>query len=194
MGTVEVVVTSATAPAQLEDLARYALQLAATLRAGQQLTPHEARTLHKLCGLAEHADVRIEHHQLLGPDPRPDVVAPTQIELHLGPDPTLVGRYGSRIKRAGGKYRACRGYQDTRFVFLPNTTEGRELANELVRAYPGRDTLSGRYREVTPVIFRGGADVGNVQYLRRNTHERIETLLEYYEKACNRAIDEGRWL
>lgn len=79
------------------------------------------------------------------------LAAPGSVELHLNPDPSLPRRFGKRIKKMGGSYRAARGHADTRFVSIPWTAEGRDLANTLVEQF-GRDFGSKK----TVCIMRGG--------------------------------------
>jgi len=72
------------------------------------------------------------------------------IELQLNPSHDLPRVHGKRIKALGGRYRACRGYSDTRYVHLPCTKQGLCLADELVSVYPSRKrNVAG-----TPVVFR----------------------------------------
>jgi hypothetical protein len=83
---------------------------------------------------------------------------PTEIEIHLNNDPTLAKQYGSQIKALGGRYSACRGYDETRFVHLPASAS--KLADKLLARF-------GRAKPV--VIFRGGVVAPawvTVQYAR----------------------------
>lgn len=50
--------------------------------------------------------------------------------------PPFPARYGHRVKEIGGKYSACRGNQTTRYVTLPATSEGGDLAVVLLEKYP----------------------------------------------------------
>lgn len=72
-----------------------------------------------------------------------------RLELQLNPTP-LTPADSRAIKRAGGSYSECRGYQDTRFVYIPFTHEGRALVDGLLERY-------GRVRSdrlCSNIIFR----------------------------------------
>ncbi len=68
------------------------------------------------------------------------IPAPKSIELHLGGSPDFSRGYSAKVKALGGKYTACRGDSNTRFVTLPFTDEGRKLANTLVALFGKRET------------------------------------------------------
>jgi hypothetical protein len=58
---------------------------------------------------------------------------PFVVELHLVGNPETVTKYGKKIKAAGGKYNAVRGYSKTRYVSLPSRE--RALINALFKQY-----------------------------------------------------------
>ena len=65
---------------------------------------------------------------------------PKAVELHLGTSPEF-SKYSKKVKSLGGRYSHCRGDASKRFVTLPWTPEGRELADSLVAEFGrGRDT------------------------------------------------------
>lgn len=73
---------------------------------------------------------------------------PDAVEVHLRPD-TRFTRYGRRVKAMGGRYSACRGLCNARYVTIPLGAEGsRELIATLVRRFGVRPT--------TVIIARGG--------------------------------------
>lgn len=86
--------------------------------------------------------------------PELDLPEPKMVELHLSPDASLPKKHGSRIKASGGSYRHARGHVDTRAVFVPWTTEGRKLANELIDVYGKRCARPGKSPK-TVCIVRG---------------------------------------
>lgn len=63
--------------------------------------------------------------------------APTSFELHLNPSPDFTREgWGRKVKAVEGKFAACRGHTDIRFVTVPNTDAGQKLADELVQHFP----------------------------------------------------------
>jgi hypothetical protein len=77
-------------------------------------------------------------------------------ELHIwgGPDFTRLA-WARKVKDLGGSYSECRGYNDTRFVFLPNTAPGRKLAAEIGTQFPRRGKLTLIFRDVEGTWRRG---------------------------------------
>lgn len=69
--------------------------------------------------------------------PAEPVTAPARFELHV--DATAVdrlpARFGRQLKAAGGTYSQCRGGRTTRYVEVPNTREGRAVADAILRAH-----------------------------------------------------------
>lgn len=190
---VKVVVTRSTAYNELTALSAFAGALARDLARGDGVSLVNAQLLHDMLDDIRANTVRIEEVQPEGPEPRPLVPIPSSIELHLGPDPDFTKCHSRQVKAMGGTYTECRGYNDTRFVTLPNDDRGRALANELMRRYPGHDWgARGSKRNRTCVVFRGGSDIGNVKYIRNNSPDCIEAALGRYASAVNAAIDEGR--
>ena len=88
------------------------------------------------------------------------VPAPKSIELHLGTSPEF-SRYSKKVKALGGRYNECRGNAYRRFVTLPWTEEGRELANKLVAEFGTGSLQSGK----TTLIVRG-----DETFRRRHVH------------------------
>lgn len=89
------------------------------------------------------------------------------VELHLSPVSMdrgaidMPARFGSAITSLGGDYNQCRGYHTTRFVKLPMTVEGIDLAVDLLRFYANKRYVSRFDRTVevmapTTVVLRGG--------------------------------------
>ena len=100
------------------------------------------------------------------------IPAPRSVELHLSPSPEF-SRYGysKKVKTLGGRYSQCRGDAYRRYVTLPWTEEGRELANELVTKFStgpkttlivrGDDSFRGRHVHAWVIVHkidRGDAD------------------------------------
>lgn len=107
---------------------------------------------------------------------------PGQIEIHLGGSPEF-SRYSKKVKALGGKYTECRGYSYTRFVDLPFTDEGRELANRLVALF-GKPKTTIIVRGI-PRDFRGRyihAPV-IVHYIDKTSADPCQDLLDSYEAA-----------
>lgn len=95
------------------------------------------------------------------------------LELHIwgGPDFTRLA-WARKVKDLGGRYSECRGYEDMRFVFLPNTAPGRKLAAELGAQFPYRGQLVLIFRDVEGTWQRGNGESNLVvQYLAAEGRE-----------------------
>ena len=117
---------------------------------------------------------------------------PGQIEIHLGGSPEF-SRYSKKVKALGGKYTECRGHSHTRFVDLPFTDEGRELANRLVALF-GKPKTTIVVRGI-PRDFRGKyihAPVV-VHYISKTSADPCQGLLDSYESAFLRAFPDALW-
>lgn len=86
-----------------------------------------------------------------------DIKQPTSFELHINSDPDFTKKFGKKVKAIGGHYRACRGYQTTRFVHIPNTEEGRELAQAILDEFAFDSVKPDKFhlRKTSTVISRG---------------------------------------
>lgn len=82
-----------------------------------------------------------------GPNGRPIMILRPSIELHLPPNP-LTPTERRRIKQLGGEASECRGHSDTRFVHMPLTAAGLQLAEELLARH---QWLNGKRHTI---IFR----------------------------------------
>jgi hypothetical protein len=56
-----------------------------------------------------------------------------KLELHLTSDPEFTGKFGRRVKEAGGTHSGARGYRTTRYVTIPAAQT--VLINELARKF-----------------------------------------------------------
>lgn len=90
------------------------------------------------------------------------------VELHLSTismdrgEKDMPARFGSAIGALDGKYNHCRGYSMTRFVTLPMTAEGIDLAVDLLRFYAEKNYANGvPVMAPTTVIPRGGTSYEN---------------------------------
>lgn len=63
-----------------------------------------------------------------------DAWHPTQIEMHVAADTRFAAKYGRAIKEAGGRYSACRGYSDVRYIHIPATPVGMKVLRRIVKA------------------------------------------------------------
>lgn len=118
------------------------------------------------------------------------IPAPRQIEIHLGTSPEF-SRYSKKVKALGGKYTEYRGYSNTRFVDLPFTEEGCELANRLVALF-GKPKTTIIVRGI-PRDFRGQyihAPVV-VHYIDKTSADPCQDLLDSYEAAFLRAFPDA---
>lgn len=94
-------------------------------------------------------------------------------ELHLwgGPDFTRLA-WARKVKDLGGRYSECRGYEDMRTVYLPNTAPGRKLAAELAAQFPYRGKLTLIFRDVEGTWRRGEGESNLVvQYIAAEGRE-----------------------
>lgn len=185
---VEVVALDNGAYEALYQMTGFAQLISNAIWDGQHVSPEAVHELRKLMARVD-AAIKIELHEVQGPEERPTIPAPTEFELHLSANPDMPKRQGALVKSVGGRYSECRGYNDTRFVHLPNTEAGREIADLLLRTYPGRTSNNAK---ATAVILRGGTDVGRVQYIKNGSKESIRACLVRYYAANDRAIDGGR--
>ena len=116
------------------------------------------------------------------------VLMPKVIELHLDTLP-LTRSERDHIHAAGGRYSACRGYKDVRFVHLP--VEAEALVNRLLRAHPRYESATARSPRRGAVVFR---DFGNgydprpawVHVHRYGPSTTLEDLLLQYRMAAER--------
>lgn len=99
-------------------------------------------------------------------------------ELHIwgGPDFTRLA-WARKVKDLGGSYSECRGYEDQRTVYLPNTAPGRKLASELVAQFPFRKQVVLIFRDVEGTWRRGeGSSNLIVQYIAAEGREPADVL------------------
>ena len=54
-------------------------------------------------------------------------------EIHCKPDAAFTRKYGRKVKAVGGSYGDCRGYAETRYVVIPDSPEGRKVADAVIR-------------------------------------------------------------
>lgn len=139
------------------------------------VTENEAK-LALAAKLREEAKSRLEWASRLvveATPPKPVEVGipqPKEVELHLGPSASFT-KYSKRVKALGGKYSDCRGNTYKRFVTLPWTPEGRELADKLVAEFGwskdttlivrGVDRFRGKHVHACVVVHHVAASEGN---------------------------------
>lgn len=122
------------------------------------------------------------------------IPAPKSVELQLSPSPEF-SRYSKKVKALGGRYNECRGNAYRRFVTLPWTEEGRELANKLAAEFGTGSHLCGK----TTLIVRGVDSFRNkhvhawviVHKITRSDADPCGTLLAKYEAAFLRAFPDA---
>lgn len=86
---------------------------------------------------------------------------PTDIELHIGTSTEFTERAWSRRVRAlGGSYTKVLGYSECRIVTVPNTPEGREMADKLIRRF----RYSGTCVILRGITVSGFATAPNIVY------------------------------
>jgi hypothetical protein len=124
---------------------------------------------------------------IIEPKPEVGVPQPKAVELHIGTSPEF-SKYSKKVKALGGKYSDCRGNTYKRFVTLPWTPEGRELADTLVAKF-------GRGGDTT-LIVRGVDRFRNkhvhacviVHHVVPSEGNACERLLAKYEAAFEKAF------
>ncbi len=121
------------------------------------------------------------------PKPETGIPQPKAVELHLGTSPEFT-RYSKKVKALGGRYSDCRGNAYKRFVDLPWTPEGRELANKLIAEF-------GRGKRTTAIVRGVNSYKGKhvnapvvVHYIDRNASDPCESLRLAYEAAFEQAF------
>lgn len=122
------------------------------------------------------------------------IPAPKSVELQLSPSPEF-SRYSKKVKALGGRYNECRGNAYRRFVTLPWTDEGRELANKLVAEFGTGSLSCGK----TTLIVRGDETFRNkhvhawviVHKINRSDANPCGTLLAKYEDAFLKAFPDA---
>lgn len=67
--------------------------------------------------------------------------APKRLELHCSDGADLPKRFGARVRALAGGYSDVRGHATTRYVEIPDTVSGRQLASEIVRRYRTKTIL-----------------------------------------------------
>lgn len=118
------------------------------------------------------------------------IPAPQSVELHLSPSPEF-SRYSKKVKALGGRYSHCLGNASKRFVTLPWTIAGWELANELVAKF-------GRGSRTTLIVrgierFRGKHVHAHVivHYINQLSSDPVGDLLAKYEAAFLKAFPDA---
>lgn len=125
-------------------------------------------------------------------------------EIHCNASPDFTRKYGRKVKAVGGTYSVCRGYSEKRYVKIPNTPEGRKVADAVIREF-GRYHGSGRKNScvvisrgvVEPIYANPNITTKNwldmswvpVQYVPRG--EGIDKAQEMVEKAAQQAVARG---
>lgn len=189
--TVKVVEVNEGALRALCDMVYLAAGIATRIQGGLQVGTPDTEAMYKLAdslkggfGMQEEPLMPVRAVPVAGPEPRPVLPAPEEMELHIYGNPEMPKRFGAKVKALGGSYSACRGYESTRFVYLPLTTEGFALAEELVAAYPD----AGQ----TTVIFRGKARTADaVQDVKRDCGDSVACAYARYEGDVWRSINAG---
>jgi len=105
--------------------------------------------------------------------------------------------FGRKVKAVGGHFSKCRGYCDKRFVHIPDTPEGREVADAVIAAFPhyGKTTIISRgvikaVRNDRPEFTRWyNMAWVEVQYIKGN--ETIADARAKCEKAAQQAVSRG---
>jgi len=120
-------------------------------------------------------------------------------EIHIGScsDFTRKG-YGRKVKAVGGRFSTCRGYCDKRYVHIPDTPEGRKVADAVIKAFPAGAKTTIISRGVIKAVYEGREDYcrwGNmawvpVQYVDPRSEGTTEARAKC-EKAAQQAIRRG---
>lgn len=111
---------------------------------------------------------------------------PTVFEIHVTKwVENFTRKFGRKIKRTGGSYSECRGHTSTRFVKIPNTPEGREVADAVIAADRAAYT-----DKRTTVVLRGIAATLPAWV---TVHEVTSTAdaLAKFQQALDNAADRG---
>lgn len=115
---------------------------------------------------------------------------PTKVVLRLYPETKLTRKYGKKINAMGGRYERLNGDSAERWVHLPLTQEGIELANVLLAEYPLPEK-SGRKKLPTAVSFGGIRGMPyRWQYFRTNA-ETVEEALTHYDRHFEGLLAKG---
>lgn len=61
-----------------------------------------------------------------------------QVQMNLYNPEGFTAKWGKKITAAGGRYSECRGYNNTRFIYLPWTPAGRSLCDAICSAHPSK--------------------------------------------------------
>lgn len=120
------------------------------------------------------------------------IPAPQSVELHLSTSPEF-SRYSKKVKALGGRYSHCRGDVSRRFVTLPWTEEGRELANTLVAQFGTGSVICGKTTLIVRTCNRSfrGRHIHAwviVHKIDRASSDPCGSLLAKYEAAFSRAF------
>ena len=128
-------------------------------------------------------------------------------ELHVGfyvPWRNL----GRKVKRVGGRYSKCYGYNDTRYVHVPNTTAGRVVVDEILACSKRWTTVIERgvlpYRDhstpswMSVCALRGGLGIAD---MCRWLHKQVEhaerrgiALVPYTSPGLFQAVSHARFV
>jgi len=124
------------------------------------------------------------------PDEHVVIGRPGVVRMDLTTSPSLVKRFGKKIKTAGGTYSKCRGYADYRYVSLPLNDDTRDLINTLIREYGktgGKDTtMVARSTGVS-----GAQAWMDVHYVPHGADSPLRVFEEKYFQALRNAMDRG---
>lgn len=125
---------------------------------------------------------------IVEPKPEVGIPQPKAVELHLGTSPEF-SKYSKKVKALGGKYSDCRGYNNKRFVTLPWSNEGRELANKLIVEF-GRKPTTAIVRGVDRYNGKHVHAPVVVHQIDKDASDPCESLRIAYEAAFERAFPE----
>ena len=128
------------------------------------------------------------------------IVNPTigSFELHLYPSADFTAKgWGRKLRKLGGDFRAARGHDDIRFVFVPNTEPGRKLCGELLARF-------ARHLSTTVIVntqgearrFMGDAGAPTCVHYVKNTadpHAAIDKVIAAFQRRYARLVRRAFW-
>jgi len=161
------IVTHMTNAAQRNDL----VKLLASLRAeGAELSAPLLDLHESLCEQQRDAYARVErleqrlNEARVQAEQTAEELSVGAFELHLPSAFELSQSRRKKIVELGGNYSECRGYSDTRFVAIPNSALGRELAATLLNEASAPYCEGGKPHKITCVFRPIGRCSDNVVY------------------------------
>lgn len=124
---------------------------------------------------------------------------PTHVEMHLSSDPDFTRKgWSRRVVKAGGRYSACRGDSEVRFVQFP-IAGNEQLLAELVGRFPtGAMRTKRAGRPCTTII---GSNEGErlpawvaVQYVENDHADPVGRFVELWRAAYANWVARGKFV